>query len=330
MAMAQSAEKWFNGLGNDRQETIRRLTKQSVQDGHNKRLGADENTPMHSHTIGHSKPSRGYGGTSGQGYEAVTQEYGGQQYRQQVGETYESSYIQPSRSGGYGAREQEIADYGRGQVQTQAVDPGYSTFGSEQQQESRYGARQGEHERHGHGHKHEGREEGYAGQGSGYERNRREQFDEEVSSYGNRGGYGGLEESQRRGERGGYQREEYQRDEYQRGGGNEYETRREYGGREGESSRRGYSEVNYDQSGGYGQNSGYGQSGVSDQFERMNIGQGRGYEGEGASYGGGEERQREHQHHHQRREEEEEGGYQREGHHGGRRHHQEENEYGQY
>jgi hypothetical protein len=296
---------------------------------------------MHSHTIGHSNPSRGYGGTSSQGYEAVTQEYGGQQSRQQVGETYESSYIQPSRSGGYGAREQETADYGRSQVQTQVADPGYSAFGSEQQQESRYGAGQGEHERHGHGHKHEGREEGYAGQGPAYENNRRGQFDEEASSYGNRGGYGGVEESQGRGELGGYQRgeyrrEEYQRDDYQHGGGNEYETRREYGGREDESSRRDYSEGNYGRSDGYGQSSGYGQSEVTDQFERMNIAQGRGYEGEGASYGGklsgdAANHRLEHHHHHQRREEEEEeGGYQREGHHGGRRHHQEENEYGQY
>lgn len=306
MAMAQTAEKWFNGLGNDRQETIRRLTKaspqscliikylrvlviqQSVQDGHNKRLGADENTPMHSHTVGHSKPSRGYGGTSGQGYEAVTQQYGGQQYRQQASETYESSYTQTSRFGGYGAREQETAGHRHGQVQTHQV---YSAFGSEQQQESRYGARQGEHERHGHSHKHEEREEVYGGQGSMYGSNRPGQVGEEVSSYGNRGGYGGVEEEpQRRGERGSYQRgeyqrKEYQRDEYQPGGGNEYEPRREegrhaeYGGRGDESSRREYS--------GYGQSSGYGQYEVSDQFERMNIAQDRGYEGgrEGTSYG---------------------------------------------
>lgn len=308
MAMAQTAEKWFNGLGNDRQETIRRLTKvspqscliiaclfvlviqQSVQDGHNKRLGADENTPMHSHTVGHLKPSRGYEETSSQGYEAVTQQYGGQQYRQQAGETYESSYTQPSRPGGYGAREQETAGYGRGQVQTQAVDQVYSAFGSEQQQESQYGPRQGEHERHGHGHKYEEREEGYGGQGSMYGSNRSRQVDEEISSYGNHGGYGGLEELPRRGERDGYQRveyqrDEYQRDDYQRGGGNEYETRREegrraeYGGRGDESSRREYSEGNYVQS------SGYGQYEVSNQFERMNIAEGRGGL-EGASYGG--------------------------------------------
>ncbi|KAG8836076.1 hypothetical protein FRC17_010009 [Serendipita sp. 399] len=157
MAMAQTLRKWYDGLGNDQRETIRRLSKESVRDGKNKRIGADENTPMHSHTVGshqHHGGQSGGGGYAGSGGRGQQQPYGSggdsdpSRQQQQYGsgaerQRYPGITGQQQQQQQYGGgtqqsytRRDDDNSYNRGAQQTQ-YGGGGATYGQRDQDEPR-------------------------------------------------------------------------------------------------------------------------------------------------------------------------------------------------
>ncbi|KAG9057866.1 hypothetical protein FS842_003628 [Serendipita sp. 407] len=167
MAMAQTLRKWYEGLGNDQRETIRRLNKECVRDGKNKRIGANDSTPMHSHTVGSQQHSRGQGrsggsgggggggyGSSGTGYgsSGQAQQYGGgnplrqqQQYQQQQQQQQYQSHSQqpqqqqftgnPLRQAQQQQQQRQQQDYGG---RTGQQEHGSQTYGRQDDDSSSY------------------------------------------------------------------------------------------------------------------------------------------------------------------------------------------------
>jgi len=109
--MAQELSNWFSGLGSEGSQTLQLLTKESVREGKNKRVGA-ENT-------GHQgQHSAGYGGQQSSGYGQQQSSGHGQQqsggYGQQSGGYGQQSGGYGGQSGGYGQSE-ETGGYGGSQ-----------------------------------------------------------------------------------------------------------------------------------------------------------------------------------------------------------------------
>lgn len=305
MAMAQTVKKWYDGLGNDRQETLSRLSKESVRNGENKRLGADKNAVMHSHAIGSSSHRAGHGPSygapySGGGHQQQSQSgYGGNQRQQQAyGHTSSAAEVDPRRMGRTGGHqeEQHTSSYGQqssggyGHQQSREEDP--RRVGRTQHEEPSYG--RGEHggrEQDSYGQSGGRGQESYGRETSGYGSGRRE----EESSYG-QSGYGGSggnrsggREQESYGQSGGYQSQsQTQTSSYGR-----QESHQEDPRRVGRTKPRDDDESNtssYNQ-GGYGGGRNQGSYGRDEEES------GYGQRGHGGS-GGGRHRQ----------EEEEEGG----------------------
>ncbi|CCA68738.1 related to Het-c heterokaryon incompatibility protein [Serendipita indica DSM 11827] len=136
-AMAQTARKWLEGLGNDQRTVISRLTKESVRDGKNKRLGSDENTPMHSHTVGANQRAHG-GRASGRIASGAKPQqhqggYGGQSQQSSYGQSQPSGHGQSQQSS-YGQSQHQQQSYGGqaqyGGRQPQSGNDSYGTQGS--------------------------------------------------------------------------------------------------------------------------------------------------------------------------------------------------------
>ncbi|KAJ7144853.1 Het-C-domain-containing protein [Mycena crocata] len=130
-AMFQEMEKWLGGLGDDvARETLQALTKESVRNGKNKRLGSeneDFSEPGYGGCGHGAVPARRPQGQSqggGQGRQQQQQQYGGQQQQQQqqyggAQSTYSGGntqsgggYNTSSSNTGYGSRTGETDEYG--------------------------------------------------------------------------------------------------------------------------------------------------------------------------------------------------------------------------
>ncbi|CAE6464046.1 unnamed protein product [Rhizoctonia solani] len=192
--MYDELTRWFGGLGeSEGQQTIQLLTKESVREGKNKRVGADEpstgggyGSHGHGQSGGYGQQSGGYGGQSGG--------YGGQSggYGESGGDGGRSSGYGETEHGsrsGYGDNSQST--YGRnensyGQTEESSYGGGYGRSNDE------YGSRSEEP-------RHSGYNPSYGGSG-GYS----SRPDDNEGGYGSRrddeGGYG----SRRHDEEGGY------------------------------------------------------------------------------------------------------------------------------
>lgn len=342
--MAQELSNWFNGLGSEGSQTLQLLTKESVREGKNKRVGA-EDTGRHGQSGGYGgQQSTGYGGQQSSGYGRQQQSggYGGQQQSGEYG----------GQSGGYGQSE-ETGGYG-GSHST----GGYgSQSGGRGGQSGGYGSQSGGGESGGYG----GESGGYGGRTGGYGNT----DDNSQSTYGSRtneSSYGRNQESSHGG--GGYgqsNNDQYgsRQQEHHSGYNPSYESNEGagYGSRRdnnesGYGSRRdndegGYSSRRDNDEGGYGsrrqpeESSGYqpsyGSSRNEDSYgqreERSAYGGGGGgYDGGEGGYGGGQRRRNDdeerphHGRHHQNDNDETFGaerlniGDDNEGYGGGRRH----------
>ncbi|KAG8716996.1 hypothetical protein FRC09_014920 [Ceratobasidium sp. 395] len=297
--MAEELNRWFGGLGSEGQNILQLLTKDSVRNGKNKRVGQDDGTTTFGGAGGHSQ-SGGYGQQSG-GYSQSSGGYGQQQssgYGQQS-----SGYGQ---SGGYG--NQESSGYG-GQSGGQSGGYGGSSGGYGGGESGGYGGggstgygrgeSGGDGESGGYG----GRSGGYGGRSGGYgntDDNSQSTYssrrnDNEYGSGGGGGGYGSSRQEAHTGYNPSYESGGGS------GGGGGYGSRRDdndggYGSRR-DNNEGGYSSRRNDNEGGYG-GGGYGSrreesgGGYNPSYgqteERSSYGGGGGYGGSGG-HGGGQE-----------------------------------------
>ncbi|KAJ7597340.1 Het-C-domain-containing protein [Mycena floridula] len=340
--MFEAMEQWIGGLGPDvAQETLHALTKESVRNGKNKRLGEDgqqlEESGYGGHSHGSSQSqSRPQYSQQSQGRQSQQQsQYGRQQEQTQYGQSNDNSYgsgrdnsdAQESRHGQKKhGHHQEEQQYGQSRNEEYG-DRGDSygggreeSYGNTRTDEDSY-SRQSEYEepkpKHGHHgrRQQEDRRDGDSYGSGGYGQQ------QESDSYGS-GGYG--QQEQRRGEES-YGSGGYNQSEQRRGGGNSYGQREE--SRQGDSyGSGGYAQQQESESygsGGYGQQEqrrvveSYGSEGYNQPEQRRggenSYGQ-REESRQGDSYGSGGYGQQE----------ESRGGYQqresepRHGHHGRR------------
>ncbi|KAJ7654177.1 heterokaryon incompatibility protein Het-C-domain-containing protein [Mycena rosella] len=305
-AMFQEMERWLGGLGQDEaRETINALTKDSVRNGKNKRLGSEnENLDEPGYGgCGHgAQPQRKPQGQS----QSQSQSYGsgGQQRQQQYGET-QSSYSSGNtrQSEGYNSSSNE---YSSSNDRTESYDRSgqseeYSSSRRDEGNDEYSGGRsESHHHKKGH-HGQESRRHDNDNEDSYGSRTQRDessgytpsytQPEERSSEYGRteESSYGGENEASGRGGSG------YRRSEEQTyGGGNEY-TSSGRGNSRYESGRT--EEQSY---GGRNESSGRGGSGYG-RSEEQTYGGGNEYTSSGrgnsgnesgrteASYGGGNE-----------------------------------------
>ncbi|KAF7302983.1 Heterokaryon incompatibility protein het-c [Mycena kentingensis (nom. inval.)] len=352
-AMFEELERWLRDLDHDVQrETIQALTKESVREGKNKRLGSENESfdePGYGGCgHGHAQPQRRPQGqqqqqTYGGGRQQQQQQYGGSQSTYNSGGGYNSqSQSRHEESGGYGGGRQSES---YGQQRNEGYGQQREEYGSSRREDESggYGDRRNEEPQLSYGRRNEtesyGRQEQQSyggGGGSGYEPNygRQEQShgrrDEDLSygdgrnesSYGGGGGgYGRREEEQSYGRR--EEQQSYGRREEQQSYGRREED--SYGGRNESSYGRSEERSYVGGGGGYGssERQEYGGGGGGYGGGRQEYGGGGGgrdetFGAERLNLGGDEEGYGERRHHG--------GGEHHGGHHGGRRHH-EENEY---
>ncbi|CAE6412941.1 unnamed protein product [Rhizoctonia solani] len=236
--MYEELTRWFGGLGeSEGQQTIQLLTKESVREGKNKRVGTeDSNTGGGYASHGHGQQSGGYGQQSG-GYGGQSGGYGSQSggYGEQHSGGYGASEEHGGRSG-YGDNSQST--YGRnegsyGQTEEPSYGGGYGRSNDE------YGSRSEEPRHSGYNPSYGGGDEGYSSrrdENEGRYGSRRHDDEDSYSSRRNddEGGYGGGYGSRRNDEEGyGSRHEGGYNPSY--GGGEE-----SYGGREEHSYGGGY------------------------------------------------------------------------------------------
>ncbi|KAK7686586.1 hypothetical protein QCA50_010186 [Cerrena zonata] len=274
--MFEGLEKWIGGLGPEEAEkTLQALTKESVREGKNKRLGSDDDMAQSSQVFGcghsHGAGSQGYGGSSQAGYQSQSQS---QSYGRSSGGgnqtqgTYGSSAQQYGSSGGYGSSQTEYnsesaGEYGRSQASsygrqtsdTYGASGGYASrrddsdsYSSARRQENQYepsttaGYGSG-------GYGSSGRTEGYSSSDT-YDTNRTEGFGSGGGGYNSNTraeSYGSEERHPRRQHHG---EEESRGSSYSSGG---------YGGGAQKSHEDTYSSRRQEES-GYGGSGGYGSS----------------------------------------------------------------------
>ncbi|CAE6472919.1 unnamed protein product [Rhizoctonia solani] len=215
--MYEELTRWFGSLGeSEGQQIIQLLTKESVREGKNKRIGLEDSNTGGGHgSHGHSQQSGGYGGQSGGYGGQQSGDYGGSGgqsggYGRSEEHGGRSGYEDNSQStygrneGSYGRTEESSygGDYGRSNDEAprhSGYNPSYGgggEYGSRRDDEGGYGSRRHDDEG-GYGTRRRDDEEGY---------NSRRHDDE--GGYGSRrheteGGYGGGHSS-RRDDDGGY------------------------------------------------------------------------------------------------------------------------------
>ncbi|TFK56504.1 Het-C-domain-containing protein [Heliocybe sulcata] len=325
-AMFTAMDKWFGSLGSEEgQQTLQALTKESVKEGRNKRIGSDDQTTAttgggyggQQQQQGYGRQPGGYGQESGgrrtPTYETETQEHSkyssGRRdedaYQSGGGQrTYGSSYNEETPGESYGRRRQDVSS-------------GYEPSNSERQEgyggrQEGYGGRQegygGEQESYGSRQEgYGGQQESYGGRGEGYGSGR-EEYGGRRESGDNRGSYGGsYGDNQEPPRHHGRRQDEDSYGGDRSGSGRTYgssyneNTRGEsYGGRrdEGESGYRPsyeqpseYGSGREQRGSGYERQEEYGRQGAQEAEERM-YGSGRqeGYGNDRPGYGGMEQR----------------------------------------
>ncbi|KDQ31260.1 hypothetical protein PLEOSDRAFT_1111739 [Pleurotus ostreatus PC15] len=275
--MFETMEQWFGGLGPDLEgQVLEALSKESVKNGKNKRIGSDTEEIVEP---GYSRESYG-GAAAGHGH-------GGQS------------------GGNYGGSRNDGGRYGQ-------TGGSYRPQHHQESQEETYGSRhEGGDDSYGSRRTHGESNEGYGGsrhESSGYQPSYQRPSEEESSGgYGRHSGYGGNEEEEQprrhHGYGGGEEEEQPRRHDYGGGGEEEEEPRRHYGygGEEEEHSRpqRVYggeeSSSVYGRShrGGEEESSGYGRSShgygggeeETPSYGRSSHGYGGGGEEESSGYG---------------------------------------------
>ncbi|KAF8745171.1 Heterokaryon incompatibility protein Het-C, partial [Rhizoctonia solani] len=274
--MYEELTRWFGSLGeSEGQQTIQLLTKESVRDGKNKRIGSEESGAGGGYgSHAHGQQSGGYGQQSGD-YGGQSGGYGG---RSGGHEEQQSSGYGGGHSGGYGENEGYGSHSGYG-------DNSQSTYG--RTEESSYGGGYGrsndEYGSRSEEPRHSGYNPSYGGGDGGYS----SRHDDNEGGYSSRrdddGGYGSHRNDDESGYGGGYgSRHNDEEGGYgSRHGGGGYNP--SYGG--GEESYGQREEHSYE--GGYG-----GRRRDDDTFgaERLNLNDdNEGYEGGG--YGSGRRHQ---------------------------------------
>ncbi|CEL53878.1 hypothetical protein RSOLAG1IB_06660 [Rhizoctonia solani AG-1 IB] len=269
--MYEELTRWFGGLGeSEGQQTIQLLTKDSVREGKNKRIGSEDSNIGGGHgSHGHGGQSGGYGGQSG-GHGGQSGGYGGQSggYGEQESESYGGRH-----SGGYGGNEESgrsgygdnsQSTYGRhedtyGNTEESSYGGGYGRSNDE------YGSRSEEPRHTGYNPSYGGGDGGYSSRRDDNEGRYGSRRDDDEGAYSSRrsdndGGYS----SRRHDDEGGYG-SRHNDDEGEHGGG--------YG------SRRNNEEEGYGSRHGGGYNPSYG--GGGDSYG------GREEHSYGGGYGGG-------------------------------------------
>ncbi|KAG8709800.1 hypothetical protein FRC08_018045 [Ceratobasidium sp. 394] len=245
--MAEELNRWFGGLGSEGQQVLQLLTKDSVRNGKNKRVGQDDGTTTFGGAGGHGQ-SGGYGQQSG-GYGQQSGGYGQQSggYGQQSSGYGQQSSGYGQQSGGYG--NQESGGYGGQSGGYGGQSGGYGGGGESGGyggSSGGYGASSGGY---GRGESGGGGESGTYGRSSGYGNTE----DNSQSTYASRR----TEESSYGGGGGGYGRskdDEYgssRRQEPHSGYNPSYESGGGYGSRRDDNGG-GYSSRRDDNEGGYG------------------------------------------------------------------------------
>ncbi|KAF8667700.1 Het-C protein [Rhizoctonia solani] len=273
--MYEELTRWFGSLGeSEGQQTIQLLTKESVRDGKNKRIGSEESGAGGGYgSHAHGQQSGGYGQQSGD-YGGQSGGYGG---RPGGHEEQQSSGYGGGHSGGYGENEGYGSHSGYG-------DNSQSTYG--RTEESSYGGGYGrsndEYGSRSEEPRHSGYNPSYGGGDGGYS----SRHDDNEGGYSSRrdddGGYGSHRNDDESGYGGGYgSRHNDEEGGYGSRHGGGYNP--SYGG--GEESYGQREEHSYE--GGYG-----GRRRDDDTFgaERLNLNDdNEGYEGGG--YGSGRRHQ---------------------------------------
>ncbi|KAH7334385.1 heterokaryon incompatibility protein Het-C-domain-containing protein [Rhizoctonia solani] len=265
--MYEELTRWFGGLGeSEGQQTIQLLTKESVRDGRNKRVGSEDSTTGggyggHGHSQqsgGHGQQSGGYGGQSGgQGQSGG---YGEQQFGGYGGHSggYGGSEELSSRSG-YGDNSQST--YGRNEGSYARTEES-SYGGGHGRSNDEYGSRSEEP-------RHSGYNPSYGGGDGGYGSRHDDEGGYSSRRNDDEGGYG----SRRHDDEGGYGSRRH--DDEGEHGSRRNDDEGGYGG--GYSSHRNDDERGY--GGGHGSRRNDDEGGYGSRHEG----------GYNPSYGGGEE-----------------------------------------
>ncbi|KAH8835679.1 Het-C-domain-containing protein [Flagelloscypha sp. PMI_526] len=281
--MFRELQKWFDGLGGEQREVLQRLTKASVREGKNKRIGSEDHDEVETGYGGHShaRPQQGRP-SGGQGY---------QQQSHSGSQGYQHSSVggqgHQSHSGGQGYQQSQSGGYASG---------GRQDYGGGRQDEG-YG--QQSHGSGGGGYSSSGRQEYSSSGGGGYSSNEH--------SYS--GGYGSHSDHQDRQQSGGgYRtnqsetesygsigRQEHGRQEVYSSGGGRHTSEQHtgdhrHGRNEYDSGRQeSYGGDRHESSGQQGYSGGFGQTQSQDQYTSSTYGGGRQESGYGQSqtYGGG-------------------------------------------
>ncbi|KAF5352439.1 hypothetical protein D9756_005841 [Leucocoprinus leucothites] len=266
--MFEHMEKWIGGLGSDEaQEIIQRLTKESVREHKNKRIGSEDmnlEEPGYSHKPQNYSQGNQYS-SGGSAYASGGHTSGGGRHGGSGDQSYGSSYGQEQSSFGGGEYGRQESEYGRSRRDEDSHGGGY------QQEDSRYNVG---YSQDSYGSRRENNE-GYGGGGHGQASYGISRRDEDNNSYGRSDEYPRRDNdeyaSSRRNEGGYGQRQNHEND-------NSY-------GRSDESSRR----DNEGYTPSHGQSE-YGSRRREDEsygHTEEYSGRGEGYGSGGGGYGGG-------------------------------------------
>ncbi|KAA1471379.1 Het-C-domain-containing protein [Dentipellis sp. KUC8613] len=283
-AMFEAMERWLSETGEERDEILQSLTKESVRNGQNKRKGSDDETaatPGGSHAHGGGAfASAGQYTSPGDYLSKENDEQSGYSSRPQYGEDQGSQNYGRSSGGEYNQEQ--------------------SSYGSGRQEESYGGGRRDEyeqeHRRHHHHHQEQqeqeqpsyGRQEETRSSGYGYESQDAPRRDE--SAY--RPSYGEQATESRYGNEESYGRQSGYDEQPSYGGGRRQEERSSYQPayeQPASESRYGRESEGYGGRSGYGEQQSYGGGGYSEQQQSYGGG---GYGEQQASRRGGYEEER--------------------------------------